>query len=310
MKTNIFKLAAILIAAIALSTTGCKKDDDDNNDEVNSKSLQQLSKDEVAVENATGEVLKDVNSVLSGGSSKTLYGLPCNVTIDSTNIVGDTITYSITYNGLNCEGTLMRTGNAEVKKNINTHWSDAGAKVYIKFIDLKITKVSDNKFVTINGTKSLENVTGGYLSQLGTIYTVITHRAIGAIQATFDDNTTRTWNFARQFTYSGVSGTYVITGEGLGSAAGYDSLECWGINRDGEAFYSKVISPVVVREECEWHPCSGKIFHDIPSDNKNATVEFGYDDNNLLITNGDCPTRYKVDWVKGTHNGTLYIQLP
>lgn len=309
MKTNIFKTAVLLLAVVSLSISGCKKDDDDI-DNPNSKSLQQLSKDEVAVENATGDVLKDANSILSNGSSKTLFGLPCNVTIDSTNIVNDTITYSITYDGLNCEGTLMREGNAEVKKHVNTHWCDAGAKVYIEFIDLKITRVSDNKYVIINGIKSYENVTGGYLTQLGSIYSVITHRAIGAIQATFDDNTTRTWNFARQITYSGTSGTYEIKGEGFGSANGYDSLECWGINRDGEQFYSKVINPVVIKEACGWDFCSGKVFHDIPSVNKDATVEFGYDDNNQLITNGDCPTRFRVDWNNNGNSGTVYLQLP
>lgn len=308
MKTRIFKLAAILTAVLAISISGCKKDDD-NNDNVNSKSLQNLSKDEVAIENATGDVLKDANNVLSGGQ-KGFFDLPCNVTIDSTSIVNDTITYSITYNGLNCEGTLMRVGNAEVKKNVNTHWCDAGAKVYVAFINLKITRVSDNKYVTINGTKSYENVTGGYLTQLGTIYSLITHKAEGAIQATFDDGTTRTWNLARQFTYSGTSGSYEIKGEGFGSADGYDSLECWGINRDGEQFYSKVITPIVVKEACGWDFCSGKVFHDIPSASKKATVEFGYDDNNTLITNGDCPTRFRVDWEGNGHSGTLYLQLP
>lgn len=309
MKTNFLKLAAILIAAVALSTTGCKKDDNNTDDE-NSKSLQQLSKDQVAIENATGDVMKDANSILSGESSKTLYGLPCNVTIDSTNIVGDTITYSITYDGLNCDGTLYREGNAEVKKNINTHWCDAGAKVTIEYIALKITRISDNKYVIINGSKTYKNVTGGYLTQLGTIYTMITHRAEGAIQATFDDGTTRTWNIAREISYSGTAGSYVITADGFGAADSYTDLECWGVNRDGESFYSTVIAPVVWKEACAWDPCSGSIKHDIPSANKNATVEFGYDDDNVLITNGDCPTRFRLDWENNGNSGTLYLQLP
>lgn len=309
MKTNIFKLAAVLIAVIALSTAGCKKDDD-NNDEANSKSLQQLSKDEVTVENATGDVLKDANSILSGGSGKTLYGFPCNVTIDSTNQVGDTMIYSITYNGLNCEGTLMRVGNAEVRKNINTHWCDAGAKVSIEYINLKITKVSNNKSVTINGTKTYENVTGGYLTQLGTIYSTITHRAEGAIQATFDDNTTRTWNIARQITYSGTEGSYMITGDGFGSADGYDYLECWGVNRDGEDFYTQITQSIVLKEACGWDPCSGILIHQIPSDSKKATVTFGYDDNNQPVSGSDCPTRFRLDWEKNGNSGTMYIQLP
>ncbi|MFH0866599.1 MAG: hypothetical protein V1904_10405 [Bacteroidota bacterium] len=308
MKTNIFKLTAILIAVIALSTAGCKKDDD-NDDNSNTNSLQQLSKDGVAVGNATGDVMKDANSILSGGSGKTLYDLPCNVTIDSTNIVNDTITYSITYDGLNCDGTLLREGNAEVKKNVNTHWSDAGAKVSIEYIALKITRVSDNKFVIINGSVTYENVTGGYLTQLGTIYTTITHKASGVIYAAFDDNSTSTWHIARQITYSGAAGSYVITGDGFGSADGYSNLECWGVNRDGENFYSQITQSIVLKEACGWDPCSGIIIHDIPSELKKATVSFGYDDNNQLITNGDCPTRFRFDWDVNGNSGTLYLQL-
>jgi hypothetical protein len=307
MKTNFFKLAAILIAVLAISVTGCKKDDDNNNS--NSNSLQQLSKDNVSFDNATGDVLKDVNNILSSGSSKTLYGLPCNVTVDSSNIIGDTIIYSITYDGLNCEETLLREGNAEVKRNVNSDWVDAGTTVTVKYIDLKITRVSDNRFVVLNGTMTYENVSGGYLSLLGTVYSVITHRGYGILYATFDDNTSCIWNIAREISYTGAEGSYVITGKGFGAADGYTDLECWGVNREGENFYSIVLAPIVVKEACGWDGCSGKIKHDIPAGNKYATVEFGYDDNNQLITNGDCPTRFRLDWDVNGSSGTLYLQM-
>ncbi|HNW98072.1 MAG TPA: hypothetical protein PKK00_06645 [Bacteroidales bacterium] len=311
MKTNFFKLVVIFTAAVALSISGCKKDRDEN-DETNSNSLQQLSKDEVAIENATGDVLKDANSVLSGNSGKAISQLPCNVTIDSTSIVNDTIIYSITYNGLNCAGNLYRVGNAQVKKNINTHWCDAGAKVTISLINLKITRVSDQKWVILNGTKTYENVTGGFLIQLGTAYTTIIHKAIGTLQATFDDNTTRTWNLARQITYTGTIGLYVITEDGLGSADGYDNLVCWGKNRDDNHFYTQITTSTVFKQACGWDPCSGVKVHQIPDDqNKKATVTFGYDNTNQLITNGDCPTRFRLDWeMNGTNGGTIYLALP
>lgn len=307
MKTNLFKLAAILIAVLAISISGCKKDD--NNNDGDSKSLQDLSKDNVSFDNATGDIMKDADGILSNGSSKTLYGLPCNVTIDSSNIVGDTIIYSVTYDGLNCDETLLREGNAEIRKNVNSHWVDTGATVSITLIDLKITRVSDNRFVILNGTMTYENVTGGYLTLLGTVYSVITHRGYGAISATFDDNTTALWHIAREVSYSGAEGSYVITGDGFGAADGYTDLECWGTNRAGEDFYSIVLSPVVVKQACGYDPCSGSVKHDIPAENKNATVEFGYDDDNLLITNGDCPARFRLDWDVNGNQGTLFLQL-
>jgi len=305
MKTKILiKLAAILIAVIGISTAGCKKDKND----ADTNSMQQLSKDQAAVQSASDDVLNDANNILSNGTSKTVQNFPCNVTIDSSSIVGDTITYALTFNGLNCAGTHNRVGNATIKKNVNTHWSVAGSKVTITLINLKITKISSGKSVILNGTKIFENVSGGLLIDLGGSATSIVHKVTGSLQATFDDNTTRTWYVTRQKTYTGSLGSLIVTVDGFGSADGYSNLETWGTNRDGELFYSQVTQPVVFRQTCDWDPISGIVVLMIPSDDKQATLTFGYDDNNQLVTDGSCPSRYKVDWEKGTQSGTLYIQ--
>jgi Tfp pilus assembly protein PilX len=307
MKTKmLIKLAALLIAVIGISTAGCKKD----KNETDTNSLQQLTKDQRTFQSASDDVLSDANTVLSNGTSKSIESLPCNVTIDSSSIVGDTIIYAMTFNGLNCSGTHNRVGNATIKKNVNTHWSQAGATVTITFINLKITKVSSGKSIILNGTKKFENVSGGLLVNLGGSATSIVHKVTGSLQATFDDNTTRTWNVARQKTYTGTLGSLIITVDGLGTADGYNNLETWGTNRNGELFYSKVDQSVVFRQTCDWDPIGGIMTYMIPSDNKQATVTFGYDDNNQPVTSGTCPSRYKVDWEKGTHSGTLYIQYP
>jgi len=309
MKTkNGIKLFAILIAVIGISIAGCKKDKSDNTDNTDTKSMQQLSKDEVAVESATGDVLNDANTILSGGLGKSM---PCNVTIDSvSHSTIDTIAYYLTFNGLNCSGTHMRTGNAIIKKAVGTHWINPGATVSITYVNLQVTKVSSGKSLTFNGTKTWENVSGGLVVQLGGSVTSITHRITGAIQATFDDGTTRTWNIARQRVFTGTLGQLVITESGFGSADGYNNLVVWGTNRNGEAFYTQLTSPVAFKQACGWDPVSGIKIHQIPSDNKSATITFGYNDSNQPVTGSDCPTRYKLDWVKGSHSGTLYLPLP
>jgi len=307
MKTKILlKSLAILIAVIGISAAGCRKDRDKDNTDTNS--MQQLSKDEVSVETATGDVLNDANSILSGASGKSIEIFPCNVTVDSSSIVGDTITYAVTFSGLNCAETFYREGNALIKKNINTHWRDTGATVKVTYIDLKITKVSTGKYIILNGTKTFENVSGGLLIQLGAGVTSITHRITGAVQATFEDNTTRTWNITRQRTFTGTSGQFVVTEDGFGSADGYSNLVVWGTNRNGEIFYTQITQSVEFRQTCEWDPVSGIVVHQIPGDSKSATITFGYNDQNEPTT--DCPTKYKVDWEKDTHSGTIYLQLP
>ena len=157
MKTrNLIRLMALLIVVIGFSVTGCKKDKTDNSS-VDPTSLQQLANDENQVQNASDEAMNDVNLLLSAGTLKSTENLPCHATIDST-IINDTITKRITYNGLNCNGTRYRTGQVEIKKRVGTHWFQAGATVTVKHINFTITKVSNQKTITLNGTKTHQNV--------------------------------------------------------------------------------------------------------------------------------------------------------
>jgi len=134
---------------------------------------------------------------------------------------------------------------------------------------------------------------------IGNSITSMVQKVSGTLQATFDDNTTRTWNIARQRTFTGVLGQLVMTVDGFGTEASYQNLVVWGTDRQGETFYSQITQSVVHKEVCDGDPCSGIV---IPSDslrNKMATITYGYDNNNHLITNGDCPTKYKLDWQNG-----------
>jgi hypothetical protein len=310
MKTmRMIKLGILMLVISGLSLTGCKKDKQ-NDLTPDSSSLQQLSKDENTLQDASDEALNDVNTLLSNGSLKSTDFWPCNATIDSTEIVNDTITFHITYNGYNCNQTRYRTGQTEVKKRVGTHWHQALATVIVKYINLQITKVSTGKSITLNGTKTFQNVTGGYIWQLGNGYSSIVHKVQGTVQATFDDNSTRTWNIARQRTFTGVVGQLVMTVNGFGLEGDYDNLVVWGTNRQGEVFYTQITESVVRKEACDWDPCTGIKVYQIPSKDKKATITFGYDNNNQLVVNGDCPTKYKLDWEQGTHSGTVYLYLP
>ncbi len=301
--TNFIKLGMLMIAALAISFTSCKKDKTEA--EPDSGSLQQLSKDQVTIESSTDDALADANDVMSSSAKI----LPCNVT-NVPDTLNDTITYTLTFNGVNCAGTRLREGVVKVKRYINTPWSQAGTVVTANFINLKVTKVSTGNWVILNGIKTWTNVSGGVIANLGTTSTAIVHKVSGALNATFNDNTTRTWNIARQKTYTGTPTNLVLAIDGFGSANGYNNLEAWGINRHGEQFYTQVLQTVVRRQACGWDPSAGIIKHQIPSDNKSATITFGFDSNNLPITGTNCPYEYKVDWVKNTHSGTLYIVIP
>lgn len=307
------KLAMILIAVIGISITGCKKDNSTTTSTSNddTSTLQQLSKDDNQVQKTEDDALDDVNSYASRGESKSIEALPCNVTISDSSSTLDSTKITLTFSGNNCAGTKTRTGQIQYSKKISEHWKDAGTSIVIKFINYKVTKIATNKSITINGTKTFQNVSGGLIKNLGNSLTSVIHKITGTIQVTFDDNTTRTWSIARQRTITGnFPLELVLTVEGFGNSNGHDSLVTWGTNRNGEDFYTQITNPVVFKEVCNGNPVSGTIIYQIPSDNKKATVTFGYDAQNNPITTGDCPAKYKLVWEKNGHTGTIYISLP
>jgi len=301
-----FALAVLLVSGLS----SCQKDKTGKSDDANTNSIQNLANDENKANTASDEALADINQVLAGsGNLKSASNVPCDATVDSTAVVNDTITYYVTYNGYNCSNTLYRTGKIEIMKKVGTHWWQQNASVVYKYIDFHVTRVSNNKSITLNGRKTCTNVTGGLIFMIPQYISSVTHKDQGYMTVTFDDNSSKFWNVARQVTYTKVDNKFVVTSDGFGSADGYDNLVHWGLNRNGEQFYIQILQPVVHRQACQFDPCSGQRKISIPGDNKGATITFGYDANNQPITNGDCPAKYKVDWYKNGNSGTLYLSL-
>jgi hypothetical protein len=309
--SNLFRLTLLVIAILGLTLAGCKKDKDTET-YPGSVSLQQLSDDDESMESAMDESMNDANDVLSGGILKsTERRLPCNASIDSLGITNDTITIIIDYHGMNCNNTRYRTGKVEIKKQVGSHWFQQGASVTVRHINFAITKTSNQKTITLNGVKVHQNVSGGLIWQLGNgVTSAIVHRTWGQVAVTFNNGAIKTWNIARQKTYTGTpADSLVLTTDGFGSADGYENLLVWGISRDGENFYTQIIQPVVHRQVCNWDPCSGIKKHIAPAEEKSATLTFGYNSNDEPITGDECPSKYKLDWQKANHSGTVYLWL-
>jgi hypothetical protein len=101
-----------------------------------------------------------------------------------------------------------------------------------------------------------------------------------------------------------------MTIDGFGLADGYDNLVLWGLNRNNEQFYTQILQSVIHREVCSFDPWTGQKKMMIPFQNKGATLTFGYDSNDQPISGDACPSKYKVDWKKGSNSGTIYLFLP
>ncbi|MCX6266158.1 MAG: hypothetical protein NTW16_02195 [Bacteroidetes bacterium] len=310
--TNLFRLTFLVIAILGLSFAGCKKD---KTTEIypSSVSLQQLTGDQESMESAMDESMNDVNNYLSGGDMKSSHLIPCNATIDSTPVAHDTITFYITYNGLNCNGTRFRTGKVEIKKLVGMHWYQQGAIVIIRHIDFTITKVSNQNSITLNGVKMYKNLTGGIIWQVGNGIDQLVHSITGQVTVTFSEGTaqtSKTWNIARMRTFTGSApNNLTMTVNGFGTADGFQNLLVWGTSRAGETFYTEIIQPVVHRQLCEWNPCAGIKKHSVPAESKSATITFGYDSGNNPVTGDACPAKYRVDWQKANNSGTIYLWL-
>ncbi|MDO9255848.1 MAG: hypothetical protein Q7U54_10080 [Bacteroidales bacterium] len=311
MKTKtLSNLAIIFFSAIALTFTSCAKEDLAAGI-ADPESLEQLSADENNMDVVLKDAESDITSVMSdnSGSFKSTSWRPCGASVDSLAIANDTITIRITFNGLTCNNQRSRTGKIELKTKVGTLWNQVGAAVVCKFIDFTVTRVATGKSVKLNGTKTIVNVTGGHRWQVGTLITSYVERISGSMQASFDNGTSRTWNIARQITYTGTPNQYLLSVDGFGSTGNYQNLVVWGSNRQGEEFFTQITQSVVCRQACDWDPVSGIKIHQIPSDDKSAAITFGYDSNNEPITGDNCPTRYRVDWQRNNKSGTSFLPL-
>jgi len=312
MKTkNLFRLGFLMITVMIFILSSCSKNNSTTPSPSGTESLQQLTNDENNLLNVSDQASNDAESVLSQSKLKSTESGPCNITVTTGGVVNDSITADIYYHGADCNNNRIRTGHIYVTKKYLENWNQPGATVIMRFSNFTTTKISNGKSLTLNGIKYFKNVSGHYLFELGLDSTVtsVVHREWGNLTATFDDGSQKIWSLARQATYTGSLIQLVITEDGFGSADGYSNLTVWGIDRNLEQFYSSISQSVVYKQACNFDPCSGIMVHQIPSVPKSATVRFGYDSNNNPIVNGDCPSRYRVDWNIGNKSGTFFLPL-
>lgn len=318
MKTkNVLKLIVILIAVVGINFAGCKKDRTKPIPNPDTSSLQQLSKDDSQVQASDNEILNDANSVLSSSSNKSMDTtiVSCSISVDSLTH-GDTIVYTLIYNNYNTVHGFIRNGTVLIEKHKGVHWRDAGATVIFEYVNLAITKISSGKTFTFNGTRQFENVLGYRIIDLGASGgpTSVEFQLTGAMQITFDNGTTRTWTISKQRTWTGTyPGSLIVTdGSSGASAGGYNNLIEYGTNRNGEEFYTQIPTPIIYSENCGygWIPIWGVLIHQIPSVPKSATLTFGYNSSDNLVTQGACADNYRLDWnIKGK-TGTIYLSIP
>jgi hypothetical protein len=306
MKMKILSLSAVAFS-VALMFTACKKDNSTSTDYT--AEVAASSDDQSRVSTESDAVANDAN--LAMGSDTYFNGRSSQAVICDAVVVSDTVsnphTLTITYNGTNCLGNRTRTGVVVLSIPAGIHWKDVGAAITMNIQNLKVTRLSDNKSITINGSVVMTNVSGGRMVNLPNLQS-ITHTITSAgITVTFDNNSTRSWQISRKrvFTYSnGV----VITETGTHTDGTNTTIAEWGTNRFGNAFTSSILEPIVVRQDCSFRIVSGKVQYSRPEITASAT--FGLDvSGNATTCPGTGSYYLKATWTG--HNGnTLSVIMP
>lgn len=299
---NQARVAIITIALFSL-VISCKKDNTNNNSS-NATTVQTQADDQTMVSDEADIMANDVNAALSSqtsinGQSATVIGtgmVGVNsvntsthtlgtagvITIDS--IICDAVvvidttvnprTITITYNGTNCWGNRTRTGTVVVSIAQGVHWEDKGAIVNVTVQNLVITRMSDKKSITLNGTRIFTNISGGNLIDLANLGS-ITHTISDNFTITFADNLIRSWQVAKQRVYTYNNGI-VLTTTGTHSDGTYNNIAEWGTNRFGTSFISLITVPKVFRQDCDFRLVSGQN-QILLSDSLNSMITYGLD---------------------------------
>jgi hypothetical protein len=308
MKTSSVFSLLVLTLSVSLFMVSCQKEgsDTDNTDtEISTHSDDQArfssEQDEVASE-AEGLLEITAGFAARGEQLQSICG--ASVVVDT---MSNPRTITVTYDGTNCLGNRTRTGVIIISMAQGVRWKNAGATVNLTFQNFKVTRLSDNKSITVNGTQTFTNVSGGLLVNLASVGT-ITHTVTSSnMSVTFDNGSQRTWQVARQRVFTYANGV-VVTITGMHSANGVTGIAEWGTNRFGNTFTTAITTPFVVKQDCSFRITGGAVEHKTPA--VTATATFGLD---ATGNPTDCPGNgsyyYKLTWT-GPANNTRTIILP
>jgi hypothetical protein len=298
-----------LTLSLLIGFAACKKDSSSNNN--SNDQLATHSDDQEQMASEVDAVANDADITLESSTSFTgrytgAHGVICDATV-VVNTSGDPKTITITYNGTNCFGNRTRTGAVVISMPANTQWKNAGAAITVTYQNLKITRVRDNKSITINGSQTYTNVSGGLLINLATLGSITHSITSSGLTITFDNGSQRSWQVAKQRVFAFTNNSVVITTTGTHTDGTNTGIAEWGTNRFGGTFATSILEPLVVRQDCDFRLTSGKVKH--TTGDASATATFGLNASGEPTTCPGTGTYYfKVIWTGPNGNSITVIR--
>lgn len=311
MKKQLQILSVLMLSAGFLFTS-CKKERNDNPIDNNAELTIQAD-DQSRFINESDAADDDANAALENSNGSFLGENPvrpplflrcdATVTVDTT---GSNRIITLTYNGDTCiGGRRTRSGSVVIRFSPSFRLSQAGANYTVTYNNLRVTRLSDNKSIVINGSKTITNVSGGRLRNLASsgpiVHTVISE----GMTVTFDNGSQRSWRVARRRNFTYDNGM-VISVTGISPLG--NGIETWGINRFGTEFRNAILEPMVIRQSCDFRLVSGKTQHTTML--ATTTTTFGLDANGNPVSS--CPSGtfyFKAQWM-GANGNTVTVIRP
>jgi|SRR5436190_1230502 hypothetical protein len=314
-KSTFMKKTALLHYLFAftllISFAACKKQaDKKDNDEmsVHSDDQSQFSSEIDGIANDADLTIESSGSGVTG-RFEGIQGTICDASV-TLDLAANPRTITITYDGTVCPGAFhKRQGVVVISMAQGVLWKDAGAAVTVTFQNLKITRLRDNKSITINGAQTYTNVSGGLLVNLPNLNSITHAITSSGLSVTFDNNTQRTWQVAKQRVFTGnyLTNSAVVTTTGTHTDGNNTGIAEWGTNRFGGSFATAITEPLVIRQDCNFRLTSGRVKH--TTSLVTATVTFGLNANGEPTTCPGLGTYYfKVIWTGPNGNSITVIR--
>lgn len=304
-------LSLVLFFFAFVLFSACKKDDATPNNNGENDVVSAAVTDESQVTTEMDGIALDAATAIEyeptfSGNYGVLDQIICDATVTYSTST-DPMTVTITYNGSNCGAGRSRTGSIVLSMAKGTEWQTPGSFFTITFNDLKITKTATNKSITITGTHTVTNVSGGLLINLPTEESITHIITSENMKVSFDNGTARSWNIAKQRVYTYNNGA-VLTITGIHTEGDESGIAEWGTNRLGGSFKTSTVTPVVVKQSCNFRVTGGSVKHS--TETFSAVATFGLNAGGEAI---DCPGTgtyfYKLVWT-GQNGASLSLILP
>ena len=308
------KKQIILLVSITILSTGfyaCKKEDQQALDAKTKQFNDDSNNFKAESDQADNDVNNTINEIPAFGRGAGVVSSPlCGVTIDSSQLVQKILFFN--FDGITPCFSPSRTRSGQIKVQLTTgsNWHMAGSVLTLTYNNFKITRLSDNKSILFNGTKTLTNVNGhNWLTFLAGTSTFKYRSRAYNVNVTYNDGSTAVWNQTCitewLYTPTGNHAPYLtFTSNGDSTVNSYSNSSMWGTNRYGEAFITYYTTPIISNTYCGlWRPNSGELIHHVNTSDFALTLGVDQSGNATTL---NCAYGYKVSWtINGNSNSVV-----